>query len=109
MLKYNHNTKSKKRVLKIKALAKKFKKGVDIFMNNNIKTFDMLKVSSKIGICGLPLRMDTYSGCSFGCTYCFANNREIMKSSGFKVGNVNKLKNHLLYIYYFFPPYKSSL
>ena len=62
---------------------------------NNIKTFDMLKVSSKIGICGLPLRMDTYSGCSFGCTYCFANNREIMKSSGFKVGNVNKLKKTL--------------
>lgn len=25
--------------------------------------------------CGNPLRIDTYKGCSFGCKYCFANNR----------------------------------
>ena len=41
-------------------------------MNKNIKNMDILKVSSKIGICGLPIRCDTYSKCSFGCKYCFS-------------------------------------
>ena len=60
-----------------------------------IKKFNSPTVSSKIGICGLPLRVDTYSLCSFGCTYCFANNREIMKSSDFKVANLNHLRKTL--------------
>ena len=60
-----------------------------------IKKFNTPTVSSKIGICGLPLRVDTYSVCSFGCTYCFANNREIMKSSDFKVANLNHLRKTL--------------
>lgn len=43
------------------------------------KTFNPLNVSSKFAICGLPLRVDTYKGCSHGCEYCFANNRKIME------------------------------
>ena len=39
--------------------------------------FNPLSVSSKFAICGLPLRLDSYSLCSYGCTYCFANNRRI--------------------------------
>lgn len=32
-----------------------------------------LKVTSKFGLCGLPISIDTYQNCSFGCIYCFAN------------------------------------
>lgn len=34
-----------------------------------------LAVSSQFFFCSLPLRLDTYNGCSFGCQYCFAKNR----------------------------------
>lgn len=43
-----------------------------------MKTFSPISVSSKFGICGLPIRIDTYKTCSFGCEYCFANNRIVM-------------------------------
>ena len=46
---------------------------------NKFKKFVPLNVSSKFAICGLPLRLDTYKTCSFGCKYCFANNRKIME------------------------------
>ena len=46
---------------------------------NRTKKFEALNVSSKFAICGLPIRVDTYKTCSFGCKYCFANNREIME------------------------------
>lgn len=64
-------------------------------MNIKLKKSDILKVSSKFGICGLPIRCDTYSKCSFGCTYCFSQNRVLEKPIEFKVGNINKLKNTL--------------
>lgn len=48
-------------------------------MENTMKTFDALNVSSKFAICGLPIRVDTYKTCSFGCKYCFANCRKIME------------------------------
>lgn len=46
---------------------------------NEFKKFIPLNVSSKFAICGLPLRLDTYKTCTFGCKYCFANNRKIME------------------------------
>lgn len=42
-----------------------------------VKTFNPLNVSSKFAICGLPLRVDTYKNCGFGCKYCFADNRVV--------------------------------
>lgn len=42
-----------------------------------MKHFEALNVSSKFAICGLPIRVDTYKNCTFGCTYCFSNNRKI--------------------------------
>jgi DNA repair photolyase len=42
-----------------------------------MKTFNPLNVSSKFAICGLPLRVDTYKTCGFGCRYCFADNRVV--------------------------------
>jgi DNA repair photolyase len=32
-------------------------------------------VTSQFGFCGLPLRLDTYRGCGFQCSYCFARYR----------------------------------
>lgn len=34
-----------------------------------------LSITSQFSFCGLPFRLDTYSGCSFNCTYCFARLR----------------------------------
>ena len=64
-------------------------------MKTNIKKMVILKVSSKIGICGLPIRCDTYSKCSFGCKYCFSQKRVLENPIEFKVGNINKLKKTL--------------
>lgn len=43
------------------------------------KKFTPINVSSKFAICGIPLRVDTYKTCSFGCKYCFSNNRKVME------------------------------
>lgn len=60
------------------------------------KKFNMLNVSSKFAICGLPVRVDTYKTCSFQCKYCFANNRKIMEfEKSLQVGNVNLLNKRL--------------
>lgn len=32
-------------------------------------------ITSQFGFCGLPLRLDTYRGCGFQCSYCFARYR----------------------------------
>jgi DNA repair photolyase len=32
-------------------------------------------ITSQFAFCGLPLRLDTYRGCGFQCSYCFARNR----------------------------------
>jgi DNA repair photolyase len=34
-----------------------------------------ISISSQIPHCSLPLRLDSYSKCSFRCSYCFAKNR----------------------------------
>jgi DNA repair photolyase len=34
-----------------------------------------LSITSQFSFCGLPLRLDSYRGCAFRCTYCFARNR----------------------------------
>ena len=44
-----------------------------------MKKFIPINASSKFGLCGLPIRVDTYKNCSHGCRYCFANNRVIME------------------------------
>lgn len=42
-----------------------------------------LSITSQFSFCGLPFRLDTYSGCSIGCKYCFARLRG---------GNINSKK-----------------
>ena len=61
-----------------------------------MERFDCVSASSKFAICGLPLRVDSYKNCTFGCTYCFSNNRKIMEfGKGLKIGNVPKLEKQL--------------
>lgn len=53
-------------------------------------------VSSKFAICGLPIRVDTYKTCSFGCKYCFSNNRKIMEfEKTLQVGNIKSVEKKL--------------
>lgn len=62
-------------------------------INNNIKKFNSLNVSSKFALCGLPIRVDTYKTCSFGCRYCFANNRKIMEfDKSLQIGDMDQLE-----------------
>ena len=61
-----------------------------------IKKFNGLNVSSKFAICGLPIRVDTYKTCSFGCRYCFAENREIMKyAKVLQIANIDSMRKKL--------------
>lgn len=61
-----------------------------------IKKFAPLAVSSKFAICGLPIRMDTYKYCTFGCKYCFSNNRKIMEfEKEIQVGDAEWLERKL--------------
>lgn len=65
-----------------------------------IKKFNPLNVSSKFAICGLPIRVDSYKTCSFGCKYCFAENRKIMEyDKHIQIGNVSQVKNKLRKIF----------
>lgn len=61
-----------------------------------IKKFNALNVSSKFAICGLPIRVDTYKTCSFGCKYCFANCRKIMEfQKVLQVGDMKQVERKL--------------
>lgn len=63
---------------------------------NKFKKFNPLNVSSKFAICGLPLRVDTYKTCSFGCKYCFSNYRKIMEfEKHLQIGNIKLVEKTL--------------
>lgn len=42
-------------------------------MNTEYK--NPLSITSQFSFCGLPFRLDTYSGCSFNCIYCYSHKR----------------------------------
>ena len=60
------------------------------------KKFEALNVSSKYAICGLPIRVDTYKTCSFGCKYCFSNCRKVMEfEKELAVANLKSVERRL--------------
>ncbi len=68
--------------------------------NKKQKKFEALNVSSKYAICGLPIRVDTYKTCSFGCKYCFANCRKIMEfEKELSVANLSSVARRLKRIF----------
>ena len=63
---------------------------------SKLKTFNPLNVSSKFAICGLPIRVDTYKNCAFGCKYCFSNSRVICEfGRGLQVANLKQIERKL--------------
>lgn len=64
---------------------------------SNVTKFDGISVSSKIGICGLPVRVDSYQTCTFGCKYCFSENRRKKgwEKRKFSIANVDKIKKQM--------------
>lgn len=65
--------------------------------NDILKKFNGLNVSSKFGICGMPIRVDTYKTCSFGCTYCFSNFRKVMEfKKELQVADIDKIEKTIL-------------
>lgn len=63
---------------------------------SDFKMFNPLNVSSKFAICGLPIRVDTYKTCGFGCKYCFSNNRKIMEfRNTLQIGNISLVEKKL--------------
>ena len=61
-----------------------------------LKKFEALNVSSKFAICGLPIRVDTYKNCSFGCAYCFSNNRKICEfDKQLQIANIDSVEKRL--------------
>ena len=61
-----------------------------------LKKFNGLNVSSKFAVCGLPIRVDTYKTCPFGCKYCFAENRKIMGyNKVLQVANIPSIRKRL--------------
>lgn len=61
-----------------------------------MKKFNAINTSSKIAICGLPLRIDSYKTCTFNCKYCFSNNRKIMEfKKEIQVANIKQFEKTL--------------
>ena len=65
-----------------------------------LKKFNPLNVSSKFAICGLPIRVDTYKNCSFGCKYCFSNNRVVCEfDKAIQIANLSQMEKKLKKIF----------
>ena len=47
--------------------------------------------TSQFPMCGNAFRCDTYKGCSFGCEYCFANNRGSNHKFDTQIADVSKI------------------
>jgi len=43
-----------------------------------------LQVGNQLFFCGVPFRLDSYSGCSHNCIYCFARTAELTNSSSMR-------------------------
>lgn len=68
----------------------------NIIEKDKLKKFNALNVSSKFAICGLPIRVDTYKTCGFGCTYCFSNCRKIMEfEKDLQIANIKQIEKKL--------------
>lgn len=53
-------------------------------------------ITSQIGFCATPLRLDSYNKCQFGCGYCFAATRQgYGRKSTLQVSNPETLKKRL--------------
>jgi DNA repair photolyase len=56
----------------------------------------MLGVTSQFIDCGNCFRLDSYKGCSFGCSYCFSNNRSGGYRHDFRMASPSRLSKWLI-------------
>ncbi|MEN9532357.1 MAG: hypothetical protein RIQ83_1581 [Pseudomonadota bacterium] len=53
-------------------------------------------LTSQVGFCATPLRLDPYNKCQFSCEYCFASTRQgFGRKIGLQIGNPISLQNRL--------------
>lgn len=53
-------------------------------------------LTSQVGFCATPLRLDSYNRCQFSCEYCFASTRQgYGRNERLKIGNPASLQNRL--------------
>jgi DNA repair photolyase len=52
----------------------------------------MIGITSQFVDCGNCFRLDSYKGCTFGCRYCFANNRSGGYRRDFRVADPKRLR-----------------
>lgn len=53
-------------------------------------------VTSQLGFCSIPLRLDSYNRCQFSCGYCFAATRQgFGRDSSLRIANPKSLANRL--------------
>lgn len=64
----------------------------------NVEYTTPLGLTSQFCFCGLPFRLDTYSGCNFNCSYCFARLRGGKTASKkLKIANPSKIIKRFSY------------
>ena len=54
-----------------------------------------LGISSQFYHCALPLRLDAYSRCQFGCRYCFASRAAELRPESIRLARPASLARHL--------------
>jgi DNA repair photolyase len=57
-------------------------------------------LTSQVGFCATPLRLDPYNRCQFSCAYCFASTRQgFGRRSELQIGNPTSLLNRLTRVF----------
>ena len=62
----------------------------EILGKEMLSDYGGLRFTSDAMDCALPIAMDSHSGCSYGCVYCFANN--LQRSPDRNMAKLHKLK-----------------
>ena len=62
-------------------------------MRRTILTYKYpIQLTQQFRFCGNAFRVDMYRGCDFGCSYCFANNRQGGVAKGFDSAEIDQLE-----------------